>query len=90
MLKCENPDTDTNEILADFNSSDGEQFEGFGLQVDFEHGQWFITHLPTGTQWSVHDANNGFVFDQVSDGVLDQWIAEQLEDLEDYENEGTC
>lgn len=42
------------------------------LQVDFEHNQWFVTHKPTGTQWSVHDAEiNGwdtFDFEQVSEG----------------------
>jgi hypothetical protein len=36
----------------------------------FEHGQWWITHLPSGAQWSVCDASgpNGFDFEQVTLG----------------------
>lgn len=43
---------------------------------DFEHGQWWITDLDTGAQWSVCDAEgseangvfDGFCFEQVSRG----------------------
>jgi len=29
------------------------------LQADFEHGQWWITSLKTGAQWSVVDSEGG-------------------------------
>lgn len=40
-------------------------------QADYEHGQWFITCLGTGRQWSVVDASggqsiDGFDFELVS------------------------
>lgn len=43
------------------------------IVADFEHGQWWISHLPSGAQWSVVDAEgglsvDGFDFEQVSDG----------------------
>ena len=39
------------------------------LQSDFEHGQWWITHVPTGAQWSVCDSEPGpFCFEQVTRG----------------------
>lgn len=43
------------------------------LQADFEHGQWFITDMMTGAQYSVVDAEggdsvNGFSFEQVTEG----------------------
>jgi hypothetical protein len=43
------------------------------LCADFEHGQWWITHLSTGAQWSVVDAEggpavDGFDFEQVTEG----------------------
>jgi len=43
------------------------------LTAFFEHGQWWIEHLPSGAQWSVCDASgpscpNGFDFEQVSQG----------------------
>ena len=42
-------------------------------QVDFEHGQWWVTKLATGRQWSVCDAEgpgtcDGFCFEVVSEG----------------------
>jgi hypothetical protein len=40
------------------------------INADFEHGQWWITDLDTGAQWSVHDTNGkGFCFEQVSQGL---------------------
>ncbi len=41
--------------------------------ADFEHGQWWVTELGTGAQWSVCDAEGagsalGFCFEQVSQG----------------------
>ena len=46
----------------------GEQY-----QFDFEHGQWWVSELGTGRQWSVVDAEggpavDGFDFEQVSRG----------------------
>jgi len=39
------------------------------LQADFEHGQWWVTHVPSGAQWAVNDTNIGlFDFEQVYQG----------------------
>ncbi len=41
------------------------------LSCDFEHGQWFVTCLHCGSQWSVNDCDpgiDGFDFEQISDG----------------------
>lgn len=43
------------------------------VSADFEHGQWWITDLDTGAQWSVVDAEgkravDGFDFEQVTEG----------------------
>jgi hypothetical protein len=43
------------------------------LQVDFEHGQWWVTCLPCGAQWSASDATGagtvgGFDFEEVCAG----------------------
>jgi len=41
------------------------------LSADFEHGQWWITNLRTGAQWSAVDAEPtpyGFDFEQVTRG----------------------
>lgn len=35
----------------------------------FEHGQWWVEHLPSGAQWSVCDSEPGpFCFEQVTEG----------------------
>jgi hypothetical protein len=40
---------------------------GFG--ADFEHGQWWVTCLECGRQWSVVDCDPGdFDFEEVSEG----------------------
>lgn len=44
-----------------------------GVSLDFEHGQWWVTHLVTGAQWSVHDCadlqgEDTFDFEQVTCG----------------------
>lgn len=41
--------------------------------TDFEHGQWWVTDLDSGAQWSVCDANtpSGFCFEQVTEGDAD-------------------
>lgn len=43
------------------------------LSVDFEHGQWWVTCVECGAQWSVVDASgplsdDGFDFERVSEG----------------------
>lgn len=43
------------------------------LAADFEHGQWWVTDLKSGAQWSVVDAEggesvDGFDFEQVTLG----------------------
>lgn len=43
------------------------------LQLDFEHGQWWVTILGSGAQYSVVDATggssvDGFDFEQVTEG----------------------
>ena len=43
------------------------------LTAFFEHGQWWIEHLPSGAQWAVNDASgpscpDGFDFEQVTQG----------------------
>lgn len=38
------------------------------MQADFEHGQWFITCVDCGRQWSVNDGEIFFVFEEVSHG----------------------
>jgi len=42
-------------------------------QLDFEHGQWWVTNLRTGAQWSVVDASggrslHGLDFERVTEG----------------------
>jgi hypothetical protein len=46
------------------------------LQADFEHGQWWVTHRPSGAQWSVVDCETQdgqpyFGFEQVTRGEED-------------------
>ena len=39
------------------------------IQADFEHGQWWITRISTGAQWSACDSEPGpFFFEQVTEG----------------------
>lgn len=49
---------------------------GHRYNSDFEHGQWWITSLTTGAQWSVVDATgygsvDGFDFERVTEGEED-------------------
>lgn len=41
---------------------------GRALQFDYEHGQWWVTNIMTGAQWSVVDANtpSGLDFEMVT------------------------
>jgi hypothetical protein len=43
------------------------------ISANFEHGQWWVTQIDTGAQWSVVDAEggssvDGFDFEQVTEG----------------------
>ncbi len=81
-LRCETNDPDLADEIrgafadwandANWTPSDEDGVGEQDLQVDFEHGQWFVTHKPTGAQWSVNDAEvNGedtWDFEQVSEG----------------------
>lgn len=73
MLKSTNPNTSPIEIRKAFIRDDDHELSNSSLkekdlQVDYEHDQWWITYLPTGAQWGVHDTENGFCFEQVSEG----------------------
>ncbi len=69
MLRSANPRTSTRKILTDFRRAVSfPRGHKPSLQTDFEHGQWWITDRLSGAQWSVHDTQNGFGFEQVSQG----------------------
>lgn len=58
-------------ILAAARASLGTELGKF--YADFEHGQWWITRISTGDQWSVVDAEggssvDGFDFELVTEG----------------------
>ena len=36
--------------------------------VFFEHGHWWVENAHTGAQWDAVDTNDGFDFEQVTDG----------------------
>ena len=60
-------DLTVDEILT---CAGGDLGEPHRLSVDWEHGQWWVTNLDTGAQWSVHlcSGPRGLDFEQVSDG----------------------
>lgn len=67
MLDCE---TNTAKMARRVSGAARKQLKLRRLQVDFEHGQWWVTDLRSGAQWSVTDANttSGFDFEQVTEG----------------------
>lgn len=66
MLKTE---TNTKTIQAEVLRAARRILNRRSLQADFEHGQWWITAIDSGAQWSVCDAVPGpFCFEQVSRG----------------------
>lgn len=72
MLNCENPNTNYQDLVCEFEDTDeGLQHCG-GFSADYEHGQWFITCLSCGAQWSVNDAEGRdgdyYQFDEISAG----------------------
>ncbi len=85
MLKSADPNTSTKEIRTAFiNATDhelsGQNVEPSDLQIDFAHDQWWVTHKPSGAQWSVNDAEPGdFCFEQVTEGDLEDWLDENHE-----------
>ena len=66
--------TNTPEIKMKVLSFANRDLSGEGrLQADFEHGQWYVTDVDSGAQWSVNDAEdkNGkffFFFEQITEG----------------------
>jgi hypothetical protein len=65
-LRCE---TNTAEVEYDVVLSFDLAVDGIHYpQADFEHGQWFITCLDCGGQWSAVDAGAGYDFERVTDG----------------------
>lgn len=74
MLRCENPSAAVETtVLSAARSCFGDLHEGETLSADFEHGQWWITCVPCGAQWSVNDASGpgsfaGFDFERVTHG----------------------
>jgi len=68
MLNCEtNTGAMETRVRAAFRAWHGIR-RGIEFQTDFEHGQWWVTLLRTGAQWSVNDSNRGFVFELVTAG----------------------
>lgn len=70
MLKTE---TDTKAMYLRVLRAGRKSLHRHKLQADFEHGQWWITHLPSGAVWSVVDAEggpaiDGFDFEQITEG----------------------
>lgn len=68
MLNCENPKKEKAVL-----SAARKALRRRNIQANFEHGQWWVTDLVTGAQYSVADAEgpgtvNGFVFEQVTEG----------------------
>lgn len=71
-----NTETCTAEMEQRIEHAFGCHAEGIGrkrLGFDFEHGQWWVTDLDTGAQWSVCDAEgddsvDGFDFERVTQG----------------------
>ncbi len=68
MLNCEtNTRAMERRILRVFSRSIGQRHD---VSADFEHGQWFVTCLLCGGQWSVCDSNaeGGFDFERITEG----------------------
>ena len=68
-----NTETNTPTMASRIESAASELLGITRFSSDFEHGQWWITDLDTGAQWSVCDAAgggsvDGFCFEQVSEG----------------------
>lgn len=71
MLRCENVATNKTDITNEFNDSEDGQLH-MRTAADFDHGQWFVTCLDCGAQWSVNDAEGRdgeyFQFDMITNG----------------------
>ena len=66
MLKTKNPKSSKKRILAAARVVLG------GCTVVYEHGQWWLIHQMSGTQWSVVDAegpgtSDGYGFETVTE-----------------------
>ncbi len=89
MLKCEQntPEMADRVLAAAAAEFDVQQRE---LQVDFEHGQWWVTRLGTGAQWAVCDAEGpgstpdaGFDEDEEEPGTAEGFSFEQVSEGEE-------
>lgn len=73
MLRCEDPETNEDDILTDFEYEMDLSAED--CVAFYEHGQWWVEHKPTGAQWSVNDlerdGEDKFCFEQVTLGEED-------------------
>lgn len=69
MLVSTNPGTNPKVIRSAFLKSDIDRKFKKNTQIDYEHGQWWVTDITSGAQWSVHDTDKGLDFDQVSEGL---------------------
>jgi hypothetical protein len=70
MLKTE---TNTKAMYRRVLSAAAKRWPRVRKQADFEHGQWWLTLLDSGYQYSVVDAEggpaiDGFDFEQVTEG----------------------
>ena len=70
MLKTER---NTPEMAARVLEAARAYFDREDLQVDFEHGQFWVSDVTSGAQYSVCDAEggdsvDGFIFEQVTEG----------------------
>ena len=81
IKKCENPKTNPQHIIEEFEDSEEGLQHDNNIAADFEHGQWFITCLSCGAQWSVNDAEGRdgeyYQFDQVTVG--DEYCYSQVD-----------
>ncbi len=68
MLKSETNSREIElEIRATFEQTDEVNIH-HPVQLDFEQGQWFVTCIKCGKQWSVNDTEDDFCFEEVSCG----------------------
>ena len=75
MLRSE---TNTQKVRSQIYDAACEILKDNNLQTAFEHGQWWVTVLTTGAQYSVNDADgnsddivNGFCLEEVTRGEED-------------------
>lgn len=67
--------TETNTLAMERRIRSAARHAGLGcrLSADYEHGQWWITNLDNGGQWSVCDADGS-----AAQGVFDGFCFEEI------------